>query len=359
MSVVFISVLTGANIYLSKKFGWIFSMENIRFLHLLFVIIPIYMIAGLIGFSNAVSRFGSVLYILAAGLTGVMLYLVLSMLLTDLISLLIKFEPRVFGIIVISLTVGISLYGIWNATNTRLSKIEIPIRSLKNEIRLMHLSDIHLGHFRGKVYLQKIVNIAKEQEPDLVVISGDLFDGRIRMKLENISPLKDFKVPVYFVEGNHDGYTGVRKIKDFLRKTGINVLENEIVHQDELQIIGLNHMKADNATPSVPPNPSDMSIRSVLSELNIDKNSPTLLIHHSPDGMKYAHEAGVDLYLSGHTHAGQLFPVNLVNDLLFRYNKGLHDYKGSKIYVSQGAGTFGPPMRVGTKSEVTLITLIP
>ncbi len=83
------------------------------------------------------------------------------------------------------------------------------------------------------------------------------------------------------------------------------------------------------------------------------------MLHHSPDGIKYANEYGIDLYLAGHTHAGQLFPINYLNALLFKYNKGLSDYNGSKIFVSQGAGTFGPPMRVGTKSEISLISLMP
>jgi len=84
-----------------------------------------------------------------------------------------------------------------------------------------------------------------------------------------------------------------------------------------------------------------------------------VLLHHSPDGIKYANQHGVDLYLAGHTHAGQLFPIKYIAKLIFDYNKGLRDYNGTKIYVSQGAGTFGPPMRVGTISELTLLKLKP
>jgi predicted MPP superfamily phosphohydrolase len=86
---------------------------------------------------------------------------------------------------------------------------------------------------------------------------------------------------------------------------------------------------------------------------------PTVLLHHSPDGIQYANQHGVNLYLAGHTHAGQLFPVKYIAHLFFDYNKGLHDFKGTKMFVSQGVGTFGPPMRVGTKSEIVVITLKP
>jgi hypothetical protein len=235
--------------------------------------------------------------------------------------------------------------------------IEIPVKGLSGEIKVMHLSDIHLGHFRGKEYLAELVNRSLLVKPDYVMITGDLFDGRIELKLKTLEPLKKFTVPVYFVEGNHDKYSGVKEIKDYLRETGIIVLENELTMAGELQLIGLNHMQADKDTPSVPPNPTEISIKSVLTELQIDPDKPTILLHHSPDGIKYANDAGVGLYLAGHTHAGQLFPVNFINNLLFKYNKGLHEYKGTRIFVSQGVGTFGPPMRVGTSSEIVLISL--
>jgi predicted MPP superfamily phosphohydrolase len=359
MMLLFIGIIVLANFYLSRRFAWSFSIDNIKWLHLLFAALPIYMIGGLIGLSNTTSSFVSLLYIGAALITGIMLYLVLSVLLVDLIHLFIKLNPLVFGISALTLTVLVSGYGISNATNTKVSQLEVPIEGLKKEIRVMHLSDIHIGHFRARDYMQKLVDLSKEESPDMLVITGDLFDGKIQLKKENLLPLKQLEVPIYFVEGNHDGYSGVEKIKDLLRELGVNVLENEVIQQGDIQIVGLNHMKADGETNSVPPNPSEQSIRTVLSELKIDRQKPTILLHHSPDGINYAHENGVDLYLCGHTHAGQLFPINYLNDLLFKYNKSLSVFKGTRIYVSQGAGTFGPPMRVGTKSEITMITLLP
>lgn len=83
------------------------------------------------------------------------------------------------------------------------------------------------------------------------------------------------------------------------------------------------------------------------------------MLHHSPDGVRYAHKKGVDLYLAGHTHAGQLFPITLIAGMIYKFNKGLYNYNGTKVFVSQGAGTFGPPMRTGTHSEITVVRLIP
>lgn len=100
-------------------------------------------------------------------------------------------------------------------------------------------------------------------------------------------------------------------------------------------------------------------MKSILPGIPTDPDLPTILLHHSPDGIQYANEKGVDLYLTGHTHAGQLFPVTLIGELIYTYNKGLHDYNGTKIFVGEGAGTFGPPMRVGSHSTITVFDLKP
>ncbi|MEX2370973.1 MAG: metallophosphoesterase, partial [Bacteroidales bacterium] len=288
MSLVMLGILVAANFYLTRKFGWIFSLEKRGWLHLLFAVLPVFMIGGMIGFSNTTGMAGTLLYGMATIITGVMLYLVLSFLVVDVVQLLIKLKPPVYGAVAGTLTALVVLYGLWNAFNTRLTEKQIPIEGLKDEVKVMHLSDIHLGHFRGVKFLQKLVDMTIKQDPDLIVITGDLFDGRKQLKPETLEPLKQIGVPVFFVEGNHDGYTGVARVKELLREAGVQVLENEIVRWGELQIIGLNHLQADGDTRSVPPNPTGKSIRGVLSTLDIKRDIPAILLHHSPDGIKYA-----------------------------------------------------------------------
>lgn len=263
------------------------------------------------------------------------------------------------GLTTLAITFLVSAYGILNSWNLHVTRQEIAIKGLSKVVRAMHLSDIHLGHFLGKNFLQKIVDRTNKQNVDMVFITGDLFDGRIRLTKKNLSPLTQLKAPVFFIEGNHDRYTGVEMIKGYLRQLNVTVLENEIANLGELQIIGLNHMRADGETYNMHAAGNSSTIKGTLGKLPVRKNKPSILLHHSPDGIKYANEYGIDLYLAGHTHAGQLFPVKYIANLIFQYNKGLHDYNGTKIFVSQGAGTFGPPMRVGTKSEITVINLIP
>lgn len=313
----------------------------------------------MIPLSNTTNNFGSLIYMLAALTMGAFLYLTLSVMLVDLVKLFTTFQPRTYGFAALTITFLVIIGGVLNAWNIRVTNQEIKLVGLSSEIRAAHLSDIHVGHFRGEKFVQKIVDKTNEQNVDVVFITGDLFDGRINLTKEDLAPLAKLDAPVYFVDGNHDKYTGVKTIKSMLKEIGVNVLENEVTHFSELQIIGLNHMRADNKAFNMHAGENGSTIKSTLENLNIFVEKPTVLLHHSPDGIQYANKNGVDLYLAGHTHAGQLFPVKYIAHLLFDYNKGLHDYKGTKIYVSQGIGTFGPPMRVGTKSELAVITLKP
>lgn len=357
--ILFLGVLTGATIYLARRFNWYFSIENTKVLFFVFPAFMIFMIFGMMPLSNTITRLGSVVYILAAVTMGVLLYLLLSVLLVDAIHLFTNLSPKTYGISALVIAFLISLYGILNSWNIQVTRQEITLKGLTKEVRAMHLSDIHIGHFRGKKFLQKIVNKTNYESVDVVFLTGDLFDGKINLTKEELMPLTQLEVPVYFVEGNHDRYTGVETIKKLLREMGIHVLENEVTNQGELQIIGLNHMRADNKTYNMHAAGNHATIKSTLKKLSIDPNKPSVLLHHSPDGIKYASGHGVDLYLAGHTHAGQLFPIKYIANLIFAYNKGLHEYMGTKVFVSQGTGTFGPPMRVGTKSEITVINLKP
>lgn len=356
---LFLGILVGANIYLSRRFAWYFGLESIWPLHLGFALLTILMIAGVAAFTNSVSTIGHLIYISGAFLMGFLLYLVLSILLVDLASLFLKLEPRYYGMAVLLLSLVVSAYGIINAFTIRTKEIEVEIPGLEKELRAMHLTDIHLGHFRGPAFLQKLVDQTNDQDVDMVLITGDLYDGKIRFCDACLDPLQALAAPVYFVEGNHDGYSGIERVKNGLEKVGVHVLSNEMALQGEIQIIGLNHMSADSGNVNMHANGHGATISSVLPGIPTDPEKPVILLHHSPHGIEYANQKGVDLYLAGHTHAGQLFPANYIGNLIYRYNKGLHEYQGTKIYVGEGAGTFGPPMRIGTRSTITVFTLKP
>jgi len=358
-TVAFFAILIGANIYLAKRFAFFFNADGTTWFYVLFVLLTLFMIGGTMAFINSTSFIGHILFGAAAILLGFTLYLLISTLAVDVLGIFLKLKPLTTGLIAIAIGAFISIYGIWKATDLKISEITIPMQGITKPIKAVHLTDTHLGHFRGAKYLQNIVNVINQQNPDIVFFTGDLLDSKYQLKPESIDPLKNLNAPVYFVEGNHDEYTGVQAIKDYLKSIGVNVMENEITNWGELQIVGLTYMLPDENSVSPHADPNGPNIKKVLSEMEIDKEKPTVLLHHGPDGIKYANEHGVDLYLAGHTHGGQMWPATYVSNAIFDYNKGLHDFKGTKIYVCQGTGTFGPPMRVGTESELAIVNIIP
>lgn len=358
MLALMLGIFGGAVIYLSKRMNFYFETNSIRWWYGIFTSLALFMMVGIITLSNTSSELVSFFYQFAAVLMGFLLYLLMIMFLVDLVNLALKLTPLKTGLTVVVLTSLIVLVGIINSFNIRTTTVDIPIKGLKREIKAVHLSDVHIGHFRGIKWMNQMVKKTIEQNPDVVFITGDLFDGRINLNPEVLEPLTTINAPIYFVEGNHDGYTGVQEIKKYLREKGVNVLENNVVTWNDLQIIGLNHMLADSNSSNMHA-AQGATMAEVYPKLLIDVNRPSILLHHSPDGIEYANKYGVDLYLSGHTHGGQQFPVTLINELIFKYNRGLDEYKGTKILVSEGVGTFGPPLRIGTKSEIIAINLKP
>ena len=126
-----------------------------------------------------------------------------------------------------------------------------------------------------------------------------------------------------------------------------------------IQLVGLDYMKPDNSSYDPHASGREETIKSIVPTLSLFPDTPSVFVHHSPVGVEYMKEAGADLVLAGHTHAGQMFPATLLATLQFDYVKGLYKEGETRIYVSQGVGTYGPPMRVGSEGEATLIRLVP
>jgi predicted MPP superfamily phosphohydrolase len=345
-------------IYLTERLKFFLGLENAGWLYLIISISPFLMFSGLFSFSNSTSPSGSLVYKISAFTISFILYFLLSVILVDLIGLFIDIPSGLMGILSAVIALIAITGGFLNSYRTGTTCHRIEISGLKKKLRIAHLSDIHIGHFRGRKFLDRIVDKSILKEPDLVVITGDLFDGRVRLSKDELKPLAKFKVPVLFVNGNHDVYSGLDDVFRVVDKAGVRILNNEVLEFNGLQIAGLNHMRADENTSGMHAAHGPV-MKDILPGLNIDKNKPSLLLHHSPDGIEYANREGIDLYLSGHTHGGQQFPVTLINQALFRFNKGLHNYNGTKILVSRGLGTFGPPVRIGTNSEIVIIDLVP
>lgn len=356
---VFFTILTTSVIFLSRRFTWILSMESTTFFYVGFSVIILFFLMATGVFINSTTGIGHILFKMATVTMGVYLFLVLSFLLVDLANIFLKLSPVNYGVIGLGLTLFITLFGYWNSYHVRTTSVEIPMPGLNKTMKAVHLTDIHIGHFRNNGYLEDLIQKTNDLNPEIIFLTGDYLDSRYALTEKYFEPLRKLNAPVYFVDGNHDLSTDRENILTNLRNVGVNVLENELASFENLQIVGLNHMLADRNSFDLHASEDSPTIDETLPKISMDKTKPTVLLHHAPNGIKYAHREGVDLYLAGHTHGGQIFPFNLITNLVFEYNRGLHTYKNMHLLVSEGVGTFGPPFRIGTKSEIIALSLVP
>jgi len=358
---IVLTLTAAAIFYLSRRFSFFFPVLTIKSWVWIFAAVLVFSLIGSIGFSVLSNPFVKGWSAVGSVLLGAFIMMLLSLSVTDLLHLVFRLTPSQRGCITLCMTLAITIYGVWNAFHIRVKEVTIPISGLTEEIRAVHLSDIHLGNSRGKKQLEEIVRITKELNPEVIFHTGDLFDSKTHFNGNEdvLDAFQSITVPHYFVFGNHDEQVGLMQVLHRVNESGIRVLMNKVVHYKELQIAGLNNMAADSETFDMHATSDTTTVESVMKSLEIDENQPMLVLHHRPDGIAYMAEKGADLLLTGHTHAGQMFPFTLIAKWMFGYNRGLYKYEERHIYVSQGLGTFFSPIRFGTQSEIALLRLVP
>jgi uncharacterized protein len=263
-------------------------------------------------------------------------------------------DPVYFGLAAVGLALLYSTYGVWNAYHPRLVYCTVPIKNLPPAWQgktLVQISDVHLGRVLGANFLARVVAQVNAQNPAMVLITGDLFDGADG-KLETlVAPLNELVAPqgIYFVTGNHETYLGVQRSYAALRTTPVRILDNEMVAVDGLQVVGISYPERSHA----------LSFADKMAEVTgFDPNTPSVLLYHSPTQVEAAKAAGISLQLSGHVHQGQLFPLQFVTRLMFgKYYHGLHTEGDYTLYTSSGTGLWGPTMRTGNYPEIVVIKL--
>ena len=276
---------------------------------------------------------------------GITIYSVLIIIVYKILSLIFYIPPFTAGIVIIAFASVISAYAILNSIPIEIKKIEINIPTLKKNMDIVQLSDIHIGSVRNSGFLKKVAKKTNDLKPDIVLVTGDTVDGSAKIHPGMFNAIEKIKAPVFLIMGNHEYYEGLENVLNVLNTLDITILRDEIVEIQDIQIIGIDYSYTKN------------HLKHTLSKLKIDKSKPSILMYHLPSELDAANQAGIDLQISGHTHKGQLFPFNLLGRLVFPYFSGLYNYDQTKLYVSQGTGTWGPPMRLGSKNEITLIKL--
>ncbi|HUN54476.1 MAG TPA: metallophosphoesterase [Smithella sp.] len=262
---------------------------------------------------------------------------------------------NIFFSLAVFLSIIFVVYGFFDARRIRVKKLEIHTdKSLSNngKIRIVQISDVHIGLIIRNKRLKVILDRVKEEKPDILVSTGDLLDGELSYVTPEAVQLAEIK-PMYgkyAIPGNHEYYAGIEEAMEFTKSAGFEILRDK-----SRQVAGINIIGRDDITGRklglIQNSPH-------LSELlpATPGNAFILLLKHQPA----VHEdANFNLQLSGHTHNGQIFPFKLVTRLFFHLNHGYYKLGENKsVYVTSGAGTWGPPVRLFAPPEITVIDLI-
>lgn len=356
-SVFILLLLTGINIYVPARLSSMFGIKRRYPAILLFFLLFALGVGGIGVLTQSTSAILVPFFKMTQIWIGVIPFLFLFLLVYELVKCFVDISKKKSALTILILSALVTGYGMYHARGYQVYQVDIPLKGLKQEVKIFHIPDIHIGPFRGKKTMEALVSDIKVLEPDFVLINGDIVDGMVGLKHESFAPLKDITCPAYFTGGNHDAYVGRQKLQKILQQFGVKILDNEIVRIKGIQLIGLDYMNGDNEGYDPHASERKDTIKSVIPTMLIDEKIPAVAVHHSPTGIKYLSQAGVDLLLAGHTHGGQMFPATLIAKMQFPYLVGLSVYDKMNIYISQGVGTYGPPIRIGTEGEATLITL--
>ncbi len=257
-----------------------------------------------------------------------------------------------------ALTTG---YGVAEAKQTpQVKRVPVPIDNLPPDLagfRIVQITDIHVNPTFRRSSVEEIVAVVNTLDADIVALTGDLVDGSVDQLGYDVAPLAQIQSVSgnFFVTGNHEYYSGVLEWTQEVRRLGYTVLLNEhraiTRGRARLLLAGVTDYRGGNFLPSHRSDPLKALKGAPASDVKI-------LLAHQPKNIFAAARAGYDLQISGHTHGGQFFPWNLLVGFAQPYVYGLHTHENTQIYVSRGTGYWGPPVRVGSPSEITLIELV-
>ena len=255
-------------------------------------------------------------------------------------------EP-LFGVAILA-----GLYGVFNASWTRVTRTKVRLANLPATWRgrkAALISDLHLGHVRNGSFLRRMVAKILHEQPHAIFIAGDLYDGTAIDAARAAEPLNQLTTAphgVYFVAGNHEQFRDESKYLHAIATAGIRVLNNEKVEVDGLQIAGVPYRNASQPR----------SFASALLGIRLDRERASILLTHAPDHPEIAEAAGVSLQLSGHTHLGQFIPWSWIARRIYRqFVYGLSRTGRMQVFTSSGAGTWGPPLRLGSNPEIVVL----
>ncbi|MFC4504493.1 MULTISPECIES: metallophosphoesterase [Streptomyces] len=248
-------------------------------------------------------------------------------------------------------TVGHGTYGVLRGPKVK--RLTVPLAKLPRSahgFRIAVVSDIHIGPILGRGFAQRVVDTINATQPDLIAVVGDLVDGSVENLTPSVEPLARLRARhgTYFVTGNHEYISGAEPWIEKVRELGLRPLENARTELPGFDLAGVNDVRGEEEGQGP-------DFGKALGDR--DRSRTAVLLAHQPVVIDDAVRHGVDLQLSGHTHGGQLWPGSLLAELANPTVAGLERYGDTQLYVSRGAGAWGPPVRVGAPSDITVVEL--
>ncbi|WML35586.1 metallophosphoesterase [Clostridium sp. OS1-26] len=370
IGILFLSIFAAANIFVGLR-GWEIVKQLVPFVNIylywvFFALIVLSFFIGRMGRRFLPTSIDRIFNLIGSYWLAILLYFLIMTVFIIVIRLILKVTGAgtyyrgtydielildVAAIFIISI---ILIYGTYNANHSKVVEYDITINKKAGNLKQLNIvtiSDIHLGSIIGKNRLNKMVEEVNELNPDIVLFCGDIIDDDTNTFIEEHMEESFKKIKsrygVYAVLGNHEYIGGdIEKIEKAYKDAGIKLLKDNVEKiQDSFYIVGRDDVSTQRFSGK---------IRSDISKLikECDKSLPIVVLDHQPVKLEDAEKAGVDLQFSGHTHKGQFFPTDLITKRIFKIDWGHMKENNFNIIVTSGFGTWGPPIRVGSSSEI-------
>ena len=353
---VFLGIYGGMNYYVFKSItkGFMITGLNKKLLAAFFIFMAsTFMVSQ---FLKSKMDVYILLYIGALWL-GILSISISILLFKDLIVFFLpnyRTVAAIISIFLIIIATGLSIWTVLKGPRVKNVDLTFEDRNVKEAFSIVLLSDVHLGMMTSQKWLDTVVASVNKLEADIIVITGDLIDDDYHHVERFIPQIQQFesKYGTFAISGNHEVYRGIEGFHTFTRESDVIALDSKIeVVGDLVNIIGLEDFYAGRNNKEA----FQKKLTEIIKQGN--PNNLNLLLFHQPEHFQLASELGIDLQLSGHTHGGQIPPMNFLIPLRYKYGKGLYNYLSSYIYTSTGTGTWGPPMRVFSVSEIVKINI--